>query len=89
MWSHDLTKINDLHEIFQARLVALSKAKSGIPKRSEFRPIIMSLLVKIMEVQWLPKLKNYLIEHLCPAQTGFVPGQGAFTNSFRVMERIG
>ena len=90
MWSHDLTKINDLHEIFQAILVALSKAKSGIPKRTElFRLIIiMSLLVKIMEVRWLPKLKNYLIERLCPAQTGFIPGQGVFTNSFRAMERI-
>ena len=29
-----------------------------------------------------------MITKLCPAQTGFVPGQGVFTNIFRAMDRI-
>ena len=48
----------------------------------------MSLIVKIMESRWLQKLKNYMITRLCPSQTGFVPGQGVFTNIFRAMDRI-
>ncbi len=41
-----------------------------------------------MECRWLPKLKEYLIQTLCPSQTGFVPGQGVFTNIYRAMRRI-
>ncbi len=41
-----------------------------------------------MECRWLPKLREYLISELCPFQTGFVPGQGVFTNIFRAIRRI-
>jgi len=41
-----------------------------------------------MECRWLPKLQEYVITKLCPAQTGFVPGQGVFTNIFRTCKRI-
>ena len=89
LWSKNLNQINDLHELFKARLIALNKVHPKIPKKEEFRPIIiMSLIVKIMESRWLPKLKNYMITKLCPAQTGFVPGQGIFTNIFRAIDRI-
>lgn len=72
-----------------ARLVALNKVHPNIPSRGEFRPIIiMSLIVKIMEARWLPKLQNYMITKLCPAQTGFVPGKGVFTNIFRAIRSI-
>ena len=48
----------------------------------------MSVIVKIMESRWLPKLRDYMITKMCPAQTGFVPGQGVFTNIFRAIRRI-
>ena len=35
-----------------------------------------------------PKLQEYVISKLCPSQTGFVPGQGVFTNIFRAIKRI-
>ena len=89
LWSRNLNKIDNLTKIFKARLIALNKVHPHIPKKEEFRPIIiMSLIVKIMEARWLPKLEDYMIKHLCPAQTGFVPGQGVFTNIFRTISRI-
>jgi len=89
LWSEDLNKVTEMDKFFKTRLIALNKVHPKIPKKAEFRPIIiMSLIVKIMESRWLPKLQNYLINKLCPAQTGFVPGQGVFTNIFRVIERI-
>ena len=89
LWSKKLNEISSLEESFKARLVALNKVHPNVPKRTEFRPIIiLSMLIKIMESRWLPKLKEYMISKLCPSQTGFVPGQGVFTNIFRAMSRI-
>ena len=89
LWSKDLNKIDSLNELFKARLIALNKVHPKTPKPEEFRPIIiLSLIVKIMECRWLPKLQEYVITKLCPSQTGFVPGQGVFTNIFRAIKRI-
>ena len=89
LWSKDLNKIESLNELFKARLVALNKVHPKTPKPDEFRPIIiLSLIVKIMECRWLPKLQDYVITKLCASQTGFVPGQGVFTNIFRAIKRI-
>ena len=89
LWSGKLNDLDSLGEIFKARLVALNKAHPRVPNKEEFRPIIiLSLIVKIMEARWLPKLQEYAIKKLCPSQTGFVTGQGVFTNVFRVIERI-
>ncbi len=85
----DLNQIESIQELFKSRLVALNKVHPHVPKSEEFRPIIiLSLFVKIMECRWLPKLQEYLISKLCPSQTGFIPGQGVFTNIFRAIERI-
>lgn len=89
LWSANLNKIKYLEQLFKARLIALNKVHPKIPKETEFRPIIiLSIIVKILESRWLPKLKDYLIHRMCPAQTGFVPGQGVFTNIFRSIKRI-
>ena len=89
LWTKDLNKIDSLNELFKARLVALNKVHPNTPKPDEFRPIIiLSLIIKIMECRWLPKLQDYVITKLCPAQTGFVPSQGVFTNIFRAIKRI-
>ena len=89
LWSNKLNDIQGIENIFKTRLVALNKVHPNIPKPNEFRPIIiMSLIVKIMESRWLPKLKEYMITKMCPAQTGFVPGQGVFTNIFRAIRRV-
>ena len=50
--------------------------------------LFSSLIVKIMECIWLPKLQESIITKLCPSQTGFVPGQGVFTNIFRAIRNI-
>ena len=89
LWSGELNKIDNLNELFKARLIALNKVHPNTPKPAEFRPIIiLSLIIKIMECRWLPKLQEYVITKLCPSQTGFVPGQGVFTNIFRTIKRI-
>ena len=89
LWSKKLNKIEDLERLFKARLIALNKVHPKIPKKSEFRPIIiLSLIVKIMESRWLPKLKEYMVYKMCPSQVGFVPGQGVFTNIFRAISVI-
>ncbi len=89
LWSDELNKIPELGEIFKSRLVALNKVHPKIPTCGDFRPIIvMSAIVKIMESRWLPKLKAYLVERLCPCQTGFVTGQGIFSNITRAINRI-
>ena len=71
LWSSKLNDIQDLSKVFQTRLVALNKVHPKVPHKNEFRPIIiMSLIVKIMESRWLPKLKKYMISKMCPSQTG-------------------
>ena len=89
LWSDKLGTIEGIENIFKARLVALNKVHPNTPKKNEFRPIIiMSLIIKILESRWLPKLQDYMISELCPAQSGFVPGQGVFPNIHRVIRRI-
>ena len=57
LWNNDLNKIDSINELFKARLIALNKVHPKTPKSDEFRPIIiLSLIVKIMECRWLPKL---------------------------------
>jgi len=89
LWSSKLNDIDRLSDIFKARLVALNKVHPNTPRKRKFKPIvILSLIVKIMESRWLPKLRGYMIQKMCPSQTGFVPGQGVFTNTFRVMRQV-
>ena len=89
LWSDNLKKVEALDKLFAGRLIAFNKVHPKLPKKKEFRPIIiLSLIVKIMESRWLPKLKEYMVRKLCPAQTGFVPGQGVFTNIFRAIKRV-
>ena len=67
-----MNQIDSLNELFKARLVALNKVHPHTPKPDEFRPIIiLSLVIKIMECRWLPKLQEYVITKLCPSQKGF------------------
>ena len=89
LWSKALNDINQIEELFKARLLALNKVHPKIPHEEEFRPIIiMSVLVKIMEARWLSKLKKFMVSELCPSQTGFVPGQGTLSNIYRAVRRI-
>lgn len=89
LWSSKLNNITNINDLFKGRLIALNKVHPNIPKKEEFRPIIiLSQIVKIMECRWLPKLQEYCVKSLCPSQTGFVPGQGVFTNIYRTMEKI-
>lgn len=52
-------------EIGAARLVPLNKVYPNIPKKDQFRPIIvLSPLYKWIELRFLEKLNNYLINNL-------------------------
>ena len=74
LWSSNLNKIDHLNELFKSRLIALNKVHPNIPKKKEFRPIIiMSLIVKIMEARWLPKLEEYMIKKLCQPKLDSCP----------------
>jgi len=89
LWSKALNDISNIEDLFKTRLLALNKVHPRTPKKEEFRPIIiMSALIKIMEARWMNKLKKLMVSSLCPSQTGFVPGQGTFSNIFRVIKRI-
>jgi len=89
LWTCNFNKIIGFENLFKSRLVALNKAHPHTPRREEFRPIIVSSpIIKVLEARWLNKLQNYLLNKLCPSQTGFVPGQGVFTNIYRAIQRI-
>ena len=48
-----------------SRLVALNKVWPQIPSRDDFRPItVLSAMYKFMELRFLPKLNNYLVNHM-------------------------
>lgn len=54
-----------LKKIFRAKLVPLNKVWPDIPKQNQFRPIkILSHMYKFLELQFLDKLENYLIDGL-------------------------
>ena len=46
---------------FECRLIALNKEFPNIPSKKAFRPIvIVSPLVKFLELRFMPKLRRYL-----------------------------
>jgi hypothetical protein len=75
---NDLWNLNSLKaaiKSLEARLVPLNKKWSNIPKKEDFRPIlILSALVKWLELRFLPKLREHLKYDADPNQIGFVPG---------------
>lgn len=73
--------MSKLDLIFEAKLIPLNKVWPEIPKANEFRPIaILSHLYKFIELRFIEKLDNYLINKLDPYQVGFVKGQGTSVN---------
>ncbi len=88
LWSPIWNKRNFTH-FFNARLVPLNKDFPRISTVDRIRPIlVMNPLVKFLESRFAPKLQNYLKYQLFPSQVGFVPGQGIFTNIYRLFDRL-
>ena len=48
----------------------------------------MSIILKILETRFLPKLNRYLTRGILPSQVGFVPRQGVMTNIYRAVRQI-
>ena len=49
----------------EARLIPLNKVYPKIPQKDEFRPIVvLSIMFKWLELRFLRKLNNYLVQHL-------------------------
>jgi len=75
--------IDELH--FRNRLVALNKKHPDIPRRDQFRPIIISsLLIKVLEARLVKPLRDYMTHHLHSSQVGFVPEMDIFVNLSRL-----
>ena len=56
------TSLSVSQSFFECRLVALNKKFPNIPAKNQFRPIvIVSPLVKFLELRFLPKLKDYMV----------------------------
>jgi len=82
LWSG--LEIDQTH--FRCRLVALNKKHPAVPKKDQFRPIVItSLIVKILEARLVRPLKKYMIERLHISQTGFVPGMDVGVNICRLI----
>ena len=65
LWNNHNMKI--LNETFKGRLILLNKVWPDIPKKDEFRPIIiMSPIYKYLEMRFADKLQSYLINHMNP-----------------------
>ncbi len=89
LWSNTLNNMEESLNIWTGRVIPLNKVHPEIPDSSQFRPIVVqSIILKILEARFLPKLNKYMIERLTPSQTGFVKGQGIFVNLYRVFDRI-
>lgn len=89
LWSIDWDANRDLQIFFNSRLIPLNKNFNNIPKKSDFRPIIVSsILVKIIEARWVNKLKEAMIEKIHPSQNGFIPSQNIFSNIIRAVKAI-
>ncbi len=74
---------------FKGRLIALNKKHPEIPRRDQFRPIVISgLIVKILEGRLVKPLRNYMSKRLHVSQTGFVPGSSVFVNIDRLFEYV-
>jgi len=80
-------EIDKLH--FRSRLIALNKKHPEIPRKDQFRPIIVSsLLTKILEARLVKPLKKYMIERLHVSQTGCVPGMDIYVNINRMLTYV-
>lgn len=64
-----------------ARLIPLNKVYPNIPKREEFRPIVvLSIMYKWLELRFLKKLNDYMVYKMDRNQVGFVRGMGTHVN---------
>jgi len=89
LWCCDLNGLGEDIQLWSGRVVPLNKIHPKIPDPTQFRPItIMSIIIKIVEARFLPKLNRYMVEKMIPSQTGFVRGQGIFVNLYRVLGRL-
>jgi len=69
--------------------VSLNKQFPGIPKRDQFRPIvIVSPFVKFLELRFIPQLNDYMLHRMSREQTGFVKGFGTHVNLRLLIEEI-
>ena len=87
LWRKDT--ILKLKKSFQARLVPLNKVWPSIPRFDQFRPIIiLSPMIKFIELRFYRKLLNYLKWDLDKNQIGFVPNCSTQMNIKQVVQRI-
>jgi hypothetical protein len=87
LWTIPISKLDQIH--FKARVVPLNKVHPQIPKKGEFRPIIVqSPIIKLLEMRFYDKLMEYCKGGIVKSQTGFVAGCGTDLNLVRIVERI-
>ena len=73
---------------FRSRLIPLNKSHPKLPGPKDFRPIIVSSpIIKLLEARLLPKIRDYLQNHLYRGQIGFTPGLGTSVNLHRLVQK--
>jgi len=89
VWDEELLNSRDAKLLLQGRLIPLNKKFPKTPMVEEVRPIvIMSSLIKFMELRLAPKLSQYMVEKLHRSQVGFVPGMGVDVNIWRLLNQL-
>ena len=89
IWRVELDNFLSEDDTWGLKLVPLNKVYPKIPNRRQMRPImVQSPIIKLLEARFLKKLKQYSIERMIKAQTGFVPEMGIQVNIERAVRRI-
>jgi len=88
LWNVNWNNVPDAGIFFRSRLIPLNKSHPKLPGPKDFRPIIVSSpIVKLLEARLLPKIRDYLQNHLYRGQIGFTPGLGTSVNLHRLVQK--
>ncbi len=83
LWTIPIQNIPNIH--FKAKIIALNKVHPEIPKKGQFRPIVvMSPLIKLLEMRFYSKLMKFCEDNIVKAQFGFIKGCGTDANLFKL-----
>ena len=85
IWNKDYWNSQVISPHFSSRLIALNKDHPNIPHVSRYRPIVvMSPLIKLLELYLKDKLMNYNCNDAVKDQVGFIKNMSTSTNLFKL-----
>ncbi|CAD8098795.1 unnamed protein product [Paramecium sonneborni] len=73
----NLYKLSKYRFTMQMRLIPINKISPNIPNKEQIRPIVvMSHVIKMIELFYEERLKEYVSYYINPEQIGFFQGMG-------------